>query len=353
MYSDNGDSKSVLVSIIVPCYKVEEYLPRCIDSLLAQTLQDIEIICINDGSPDRCIDILREYERLEPNKIVVIDKENEGVWRGRQDAIKIARGKYIGFVDSDDYVAPDFCEQLYSCAQKHNADIAVCGFYRVDFDSGDIIDEEMSEPRSSFSAVRNPELLLQLNGAPWNKLFRANLLKGMHDFDCPPRIFDDIAMHLLVYPDVDKVAFVDKALVYYLIRPDSIMTTIDRSKIGSAYEAFVEVRDYYLQRNVPKALLYFLDAAAFLHLGISLMFRISYDRDADLREAISENRKYLNREFPSWATSRCISFGLAIREKGPYLKLYFARLLYKANLMPMALAAYRMLINRVGIEVKW
>ena len=353
MHSDSVESKSVSVSIIVPCYKVEEYLPRCLDSLLAQTLPDIEVICINDGSPDRCIDILREYERKNPEQVVVIDKENEGVWRGRQDAIKIARGKYIGFVDSDDYVAPDFCELLYDCARQHDADIAVCGFYRVDFDSGKIIDEEMSEPRSSFSAVQNPELLLQLNGAPWNKLFRATLLKGMYDFDNPPRIFDDIAMHLLVYPDVDKVAFVDKALVYYLIRPDSIMTTIDKSKIGSAYKAFVEVRDYYSSRDVSRNLRLFLDAAAFLHLGISLMFRVSYDRSVDLKKALLENKEYLNREFPSWAASSCISFGLAMRERGPYLKLYFARLLYKANLMPLALSAYRALISKLGIEVKW
>ena len=107
---------SIKLSVIVPCYKVEKYLPACLDSLINQTLDDIEIICINDGSPDGCIDILRSYEAANPGKVVVIDKKNEGVWRGRFDGIRIARGEYIGFVDSDDTVAPNFAEILYRVA---------------------------------------------------------------------------------------------------------------------------------------------------------------------------------------------------------------------------------------------
>ena len=108
---------SIKLSVIVPCYKVEKYLPACLDSLINQTLDDIEIICINDGSPDGCIDILRSYEAANPGKVVVIDKKNEGVWRGRFDGIRIARGEYIGFVDSDDTVAPNFAEILYRSAK--------------------------------------------------------------------------------------------------------------------------------------------------------------------------------------------------------------------------------------------
>ena len=77
--------KKKKISVIVPCYKVEKYLPRCLDSLVNQTLEEIEIICINDGSPDNCINILRDYEKKYPDKIVIIDKKNEGVWRGRKD----------------------------------------------------------------------------------------------------------------------------------------------------------------------------------------------------------------------------------------------------------------------------
>src|SRR5699024_6031528 len=123
MKSKNSSNKKL--SIIVPCYKVEKYLPRCLDSLVNQTLKDIEIICINDGSPDNCLNILKDYKKKFPDKIVIIDKKNEGVWKGRMDGVKKANGEFIGFVDSDDYVALDYAEKLYKNAKKKKADISV------------------------------------------------------------------------------------------------------------------------------------------------------------------------------------------------------------------------------------
>lgn len=348
-----NSTKQIFISIIVPCYNVEQYLPRCLDSLVNQTLDNIEIICINDGSPDNCLNILKDYYNRYPDKIVIIDKDNEGVWRGRQDAIALARGKYIGFVDSDDYVSSNFCEHLYQAAIKTDADITVCGFHRVDFATGNILTTEMTEQRSSFNAKKNPEQLLQLNGAPWNKLFKAHLLKEMYDFEKPPRIFDDIMMHLLVYPDVESVTFVPEALIYYIIRSDSIMTTIDKSKIESTYKAMLEVRNYYATQNVSDNLMAFLDAAAFLHLGISLMFRISYDKTATLQHALKENRTYLNKYFPKWKSSKIISFSNAMRLQGPFRNIFLGRLVYKLHLMPMALQLYRLMIDKLGIDIKW
>ena len=100
------------LSIIVPCYKVEKYLPRCLDTLVNQTLEDIEAICINDGSPDNCLKILKKYQKKYGDKIVIIDKQNEGVWKGRHDGIKIAKGEYIG--DYDNYGIQVVFECQYS-----------------------------------------------------------------------------------------------------------------------------------------------------------------------------------------------------------------------------------------------
>ncbi len=129
-------TKQIKISFIIPCYNVERYLSKCLDSLMEQTLNDIEAICINDGSPDNCLEILKSYQKEYGDKIVIIDKQNEGVWRGRKDGIKKARGEFIGFVDSDDYVTPDFAEKLYTAATKNKADIAVCGFDRIDLETG-------------------------------------------------------------------------------------------------------------------------------------------------------------------------------------------------------------------------
>lgn len=338
-------------SIIVPCYNVEQYLPRCIESLLVQTLPDIEIICINDGSPDNCLMIMQAYQEQFPDTLVIIDKPNEGVWRGRFDAIKIARGEYIGFVDSDDHVEPDFAEKLYIAAKESDADIAVCGFNRVDVDSGKVLTTEMTVAREPFNAQEEPARLLELNGAPWNKFFRAEILKQLHDMDEPPKIFDDMMMHLLAFPSVNRVVFTPHALVNYIIRGDSIMTTIDKTKIDSAYEGMREVKKVY-ETEASVKLQEFLAAAAFLHLGLSLMFRLSYDQSADLKHELSVNRAYLNEYFPAWDSDTILSAENARRYKGAVRKTYYGREIYRMKLMPLALQAYRALI-RAGIDIKW
>lgn len=339
-------------SIIVPCYKVEKYLPRCLDSLVNQTLQNIEVICINDGSPDRCIDILNDYKERYPETIVVIDKKNEGVWRGRFDAIAIARGEYIGFVDSDDYVEPDFAEKLYATAKDNNADISICGFHRVDVDTGKVLNTEMVDKRQPFNVEEEPQRLLELNGAPWNKFFRASIMKNLHDFEEPPRIFDDMMMHLLAYPMVKRVAFTPHALVNYIIRGDSIMTTIDKSKIDSTYKAMLEVKQVY-QEAASRRLRDFLDAASFLHLGISLMFRISYDKSANLKEELKRNRNYLDRNFPTWNSDKIISKQNSKKYKTAISKTYYARMVYNSGLMTPALTLYRFAISHLNLDIKW
>ena len=213
---------SIKLSVIVPCYKVEKYLPACLDSLINQTLDDIEIICINDGSPDGCIDILRSYEAANPGKVVVIDKKNEGVWRGRFDGIRIAKGEYIGFVDSDDTVAPNFAEVLYRSAKVSDADISVCGFKRIDLETNKVLSVEMCSPREDFVISEEPGRLIELNGAPWNKAFRSSILKSMNDLEEPPTVLDDLAFHLLVYLEArGKVVFSDVPLINYMVRADS------------------------------------------------------------------------------------------------------------------------------------
>ena len=114
------------VSVIVPVYNVEKFLPRCLDSIVNQTLKDIEIICINDGSPDNCLSILEDYAQKD-SRIRIINQENSGPSVSRNKGILMAQGEYIGFVDSDDWLDVDFYEKLYAAAQKYDADIAACG----------------------------------------------------------------------------------------------------------------------------------------------------------------------------------------------------------------------------------
>lgn len=342
------------VSIIVPCYKVEEYLPRCLDSLVNQTLDGVEAICINDGSPDGCIDILRDYEQRYPGTVVIIDKENEGVWRGRWDGIRIASGEYIGFVDSDDYVEPDFAESLYTTARSADADLAVGGFERVDMITGKTLSREMCTPRKSFNVRNEPGRLIELNGAPWNKLFRANILKNMRDLTSPPPVLDDLVFHLLAYLDMDGlVAFTPKCLVHYMVRSDSIINTITQEKLHAGYDAFIEVKQYYEKARVDIPTMQALDVIAFLHLGISMNFRLSYDTSLDLKELITTSIHFLDAKFPTWRHSPYLSLSYVLRNKGAFTKLYIVHIMFRMHMIRGFLALYRFAIEKLKIDIKW
>ena len=115
----------IKVSVILPVYNSEKYITTTLESLIGQTLKEIEIICVNDGSKDNSIQILKEFERKD-KRIKIIDKENQGVWKARMDGIKMAKGQYISFIDSDDYVKENFLERLYKNITENRSDVAIC-----------------------------------------------------------------------------------------------------------------------------------------------------------------------------------------------------------------------------------
>lgn len=343
----------VKISIIVPCYKVEKYLLRCLDSLLNQTLDGVEVIAVNDGSPDGCLDILHDYQARYGEQLVVIDKQNKGAWAARRDGIAAARGAYIGFVDADDYVEPNFCEVLYRTAIQNDADITVCGFWREDEATRHVLSEELTGSRNGFDAQLEPARLLELNTAPWNKLFRASLLKNLSDLRQPPPIFEDVMMHLLVFPRTKHVAFTGNALVHYLVHENSLMTSINTQQIAATYKALATVKEVDESHGTSQIMMSLVAAEAFLHMGISLMFRVSYDKAANLGTALSENRAYLDEHFPTWKSNDIISFKHALKYRGANLKVWLARIVYRAHLMRPALGTYRFMIEKMGKDIKW
>ena len=340
------------LSIIVPVYNVEKYLKRCLNSLVNQSLDDIEVICINDGSKDNSLKILRDYEKKYPDKIIVIDKENEGVWKGRFDGVKKASGEFIGFVDSDDYVNEDFALKLYSNAIRNNSDISVCGFDRIDLETGNIYSREMCKPsKFNFEIKKKPGYLLMLNGAPWNKIYKRELFDNFYKMKKIPKVLDDLMFQELLYVHANNVSFVNESLIYYMVRKDSIINTIKAEKIPLTYECMLEIRDYYKKEN-PK-LLEYIDTCAFLHLGISLMYRVSEDKEANFKEILKENKLFLKKNFPKYKKSKYIKFFYVIRNHGANYKLWIVKAFYNLGLFRLFLKVYKSMINVFGIDIKW
>ncbi len=348
-----GGSVSIpKLSIVVPCYKVEEYLPRCLDSLLSQTLDQVEIVCINDGSPDRSPEILEEYACKRPDVFTVINKGNEGVWKARGDGIKAAKGEYIGFVDPDDYVSPDFAKRLYDTAMAGNADIVCCGFQRVNADTGQLYSTEMvSFPYDEFDIKQDPGLLLEVNTALWNKIYRADVIKAMTDIPDIPRVLDDMMFLQLIYIHAGRMAFVPESLVYYMVRDDSIMSRVRHELIPGVYTSMKEVRKEY-EKSAPE-LLDYIDAAAFLHLGISFMYRLSYDKELNIRKTIRDNTKFLDKENPGWRHNPYINSAYSRRHRGVNKKTLLVRRIYGMGLFMPFLALYKFMIEHLKKDIKW
>lgn len=344
----------VKVSIIVPVYKVEKYLRRSMDSLVNQTLDGVEIICINDGSPDNCLEILKEYkEKYADKNIMIIDKKNEGVWKGRFDGIAIAKGEYIGFTDSDDYITLDYAEKLYKAAKKNNADISVSGFYRVDTDTEHVYSTEMTGYEGkTINMDENPEEILSINTALWNKLYKAEILKNMKNLENPPRILDDMMFLLLVYLNTKTISFINDPLYYYMVRQDSIMGQIKKEQIESTQKAMLEVKNIYKNDEQGKKLLEVIDTMAFLHFGISLMFRMSSDKK-NFGKVFKENTEFLNTKFPLWRNSKYLNITYSLSHKKANLKVVLVKKIYVMHMYKVFLAIYKCVLRVFKIDIKW
>lgn len=346
--------RDIKLSIVVPCYKVEKYLPKCLDSLVAQTLNNIEIICINDGSPDNCLNILKEYRKKYSNKIIIIDKKNSGVWQARIDGIKKARGEYIGFVDSDDYVAPNYAEKLYQAAVKNQADIAICGFNRIDLDTNKVYSREMCKPKHITITVKdNPGLLLEINTSPWNKIYKANLLKNLPKLNKTPIVLEDVALLQLVYINTNKIVFTPKILYHYIVHNNSAIKTIKPSDLSNGQSTLKELRDLYISLNKDKEYLDYIDANAFLHLGISLMYRIYENNNTNFKKLFRENIIFLNQNFPNWLNNPYTTAKYIRKNNGSNKKLYITKKIYKFHLFKLFLIVYKTMINKFKIDIKW
>lgn len=217
-----------LISIIVPVYKVEQFLVNCIDSILAQTYRNIEIVLVDDGSPDTCGEICDEYTRLD-SRVQVLHKENGGLSDARNAGLKVANGEYVTFIDSDDVVDTQFVERLYESIKRNNADIAICEYVHVEEDYGEI--PSIIIPQINESIYSNDDMLTKLyhheehglEFVAWGKLYRKTLFDN-NDIKYPVgKIHEDLfTTYKLVYYS-NKITYLRENLYCYRNRQGSIM----------------------------------------------------------------------------------------------------------------------------------
>lgn len=256
------------ISIIVPVYKVEKYLSRCIDSILAQTYTNIEIILVDDGSPDNCDKICDEYAKKD-NRIKVIHKNNGGLSDARNAGLEIASGDYIGFVDSDDYIKEDMYQKLLKACIDNNAQLSICGRY-------DVFENEII-PSFSFSgfkiwnskeAIENLLTWNNLDSSACDKLFNKQLFKKLR-FPVG-KYNEDIFVMTNILHEVNKIVHIGESMYYYCHRPNSITTEIFSEKKMDLLDASQKVLDFVIDKYPSLK----LQAKSFHYKGIIFLLSI-------------------------------------------------------------------------------
>lgn len=220
----------VMVSVIVPIYKVEQYLERCVSSIRGQTYKNIEIILVDDGSPDRCGEMCDDFAK-EDSRIQVIHKENGGLSDARNVGIKQASGEYLLFVDSDDWIHKDTVMKTMQSAEKNKADIVLFDFVSIEENTGRKRRFTMPFPEEKIISVKDKPELICKSCSAWNKLFRRKFWEDSGIYFPVGKHYEDLGTIPKLLGIAEKVIYKKEVYYYYLQRKGSIMheTNIQRN----------------------------------------------------------------------------------------------------------------------------
>lgn len=241
-----------VVSVIVPVYKVEAYLPQCLDSLAAQTFRDVEFILVNDGSPDNCGRILREYASRNAN-FRVIEQENRGYSGARNTGLAAATGEYIGFVDSDDWIEPRMYEMLIRLARESNADIAQCGYqYYFEQDRRSAVRDISWVARlitQSGGTLRGAEQVLFDDGCIWSKIYRRSMVReNQLRFDPTLQMAEDVPFFWKSLCLAKRISVTTEPLYHYRVQRPGQQTSFSDDRLFSFFRLF-DIMDGFLQAH--------------------------------------------------------------------------------------------------------
>ncbi len=237
------------VSVIIPIYNREKFLKKCIESVQTQTLKDIEIICVNDGSADNSLKIIKKYLEKD-NRIKLINKKNEGLSAARNDGLEIAQGEYVSFVDSDDWIDSDFLEKLYSAAKKYDADIAVCGIkrirnykwkYHLKFEKEEFTDDV----NRKFKLCDVPEKCYV-----WNKIYKLSELRKNKILFEPGILYEDRCFTCEALVKLKRLVVIPDVYYNYWTNSNSIVKTKSEKHNKDSKYTYEKMMGYLKSNNI-------------------------------------------------------------------------------------------------------
>ena len=313
------------VSVIVPVYNVEKYLDKCLDSLIKQTLEDIEIIVVNDGTLDNSQKIIDNYVKKFPNKIRSYQKKNGGLSSARNFGLQYARGKYVTFVDSDDWVLPNMYSELYKKAIENEFDIVVCDFNEII--KGKAYHRSCHLHDDILSKDKIKEAMIHYYPAAWNKIYKKNLLDKLHLEFKMNVWFEDVEFAYRLLPYVTSIGVVNKPFYQYLIREGSITASSDIRIYDYIYN-WDALLSYYRNNDLYKEYFEILEYCYVRYIYATFIKAAVKFSKYEYEKAVDTAIEHVESNFPNYRNNIHIQKKSI---KNAYLKAFnplFARLVY-------------------------
>ena len=243
--------KQPKVSILVPCYNVEKYLPECLDSIIDQTLKDIEIICINDGSTDSTLKIIKQYAKKD-KRIVVIDKENEGYGKSMNRGIDAATGEYIGIVESDDWIDSDMFESLVKIADKNELDVIKSNFYEYTTEKGSVFRQSflLGDKNKVIKPINNKNVFF-IQPSIWSAIYKRDFIEKnkIRFLESPGASYQDTGFAFKVWSMAKRAFLTDKAYLHY--RCDNTNSSVkSNGKIFCVCDEYDEIERFLIKNKM-------------------------------------------------------------------------------------------------------
>lgn len=291
------------VSVIVPIYKVEAYLEKCLATLVRQSLEEIEILAVNDGSPDSCGEILERWKKEYPEKIRILEKENGGLSDARNYGLARAKGEYIAFLDGDDYVDLDLYDLLYQKAVETGADAVACN---INYVWPDGTNQVVSSGIPAFAEGEEIKgVYPHFYPAVWNKIYRREVLLESGVIFKKGALFEDVEFSHRLFPYFHRIASVEQGLIHYVQREGSITAKPDR-RLFDYLGNFESILSFFKERNLFPEWEKEVEYAACRYLLATFLKRAGALSDEEFEEALSRSVAFLEQNFPR-------------RKKNPYL----------------------------------
>jgi glycosyltransferase involved in cell wall biosynthesis len=246
------------ISIIIPVYNAARHLEQCIRSVLAQTLEDIEVVVINDGSTDDSLAIIRDFEKRD-KRVILVDSANEGVSAARNKGMAVSKGEFIGFVDSDDWIEPTMYEKLYQNAKNSEADLAICNVNIIDENNISAIRLALGNLTLYISENRIKELVnlirFKYDYSNWNKIYSQKIVKeNQLLFDESIKVYEDLLFNCYYFQYSQKATVINEGLYHYRVHSSSVMNSTNFDTITQYNKLYEKFNSFCIAKGLENEL---------------------------------------------------------------------------------------------------